>query len=105
RGDRLDRAARIDGAIVAGCGHVGLRRARADDRGARAGWPASSVDGGMSVVSSPSTRLLGCECCGLVSTAPREAVVEHATLRCPRCLHPLHTRNPAGLQRTWGWLL
>ena len=59
----------------------------------------------MSVVSSPSTRLLGCECCGLVSTAPREAVVEHATLRCPRCLHPLHTRDPAGLQRTWGWLL
>jgi paraquat-inducible protein A len=58
----------------------------------------------MNGASHPSTRLLGCECCGLVSTAPREAVAEHIRLRCPRCRHPLHTRNPAGLQRTWGWL-
>jgi paraquat-inducible protein A len=58
----------------------------------------------MTSASPASLKLLGCECCGLVSTASREAVIEHAALRCPRCLHPLHTPNPARLQRTWAWL-
>ena len=50
-------------------------------------------------------KLLGCECCGLVSHAPWQAAFEHAALRCPRCHHPLHTHQPASLQRTWAWLI
>ncbi|HMC16142.1 MAG TPA: paraquat-inducible protein A [Albitalea sp.] len=58
----------------------------------------------MSGASPASLKLLGCECCGLVSTAAQEAVAEHVVLRCPRCHHPLHTRDPAALQRTWAWI-
>jgi paraquat-inducible protein A len=54
--------------------------------------------------STASTRLLGCECCGLVSWTFRHTDVEHAALRCPRCNHPLHARRPASLERTWAWL-
>jgi paraquat-inducible protein A len=39
-----------------------------------------------------------------VSQAPWQAATQHATLRCPRCHHPLHARRPASLQRTWAWL-
>ncbi len=40
-----------------------------------------------------------------MSTAPWHAEAQHAALRCPRCRHPLHARNPASVQRTWAWML
>jgi len=55
-------------------------------------------------VSAPA--LLGCECCGLVSAAPRAAAPgTDIRLRCPRCGHPLHARRPQALQRTWAFLV
>jgi paraquat-inducible protein A len=55
-------------------------------------------------VSAAQLGVLGCECCGLVSTAispPQDAAVH---LHCPRCGHGLHRRKPASVQRTWAWL-
>ncbi|HEX6706864.1 MAG TPA: paraquat-inducible protein A [Albitalea sp.] len=48
-----------------------------------------------------TTRLLGCECCGQVSSLP---VTECERMRCPRCGHPLHECKPHSLQRTWAYL-
>ena len=47
------------------------------------------------------TVMLGCECCGLVSSAD---VDEHDTA-CPRCGEALHVRKPHSLQRTWAYLI
>lgn len=47
-------------------------------------------------------RLLGCECCGLVSRAPPQGA---AVLRCPRCRHRLAPHRPLGVQRTWAYLI
>jgi paraquat-inducible protein A len=49
-------------------------------------------------------RLLGCECCGLVSAAAW-AGDDTAAVRCPRCGHPLHARKPHSLQSTWSYLI
>ena len=54
--------------------------------------------------SAPEARLFGCECCGLVSSAPVDADADRAALRCPRCGHPLHERKPYSLQRTWAYI-
>ena len=48
-------------------------------------------------------RLLGCECCGQVSSMPAGAQ-DCERLRCPRCGHPLHACKPHSLQRTWAYL-
>ena len=56
-------------------------------------------------VDAASLRVLGCECCGLVSTAPGAGPIDASTrLRCPRCGHPLHAQRPHSLQRTWAYL-
>lgn len=44
-------------------------------------------------------RLVGCECCGLVS----EVEDEHA--HCPRCGAPLHRRKPDSIARTWALVI
>ncbi|HEY2927014.1 paraquat-inducible protein A [Piscinibacter sp.] len=48
-------------------------------------------------------RLLGCECCGLTTSAPMDETAP-TKLRCPRCGHPLDGRKPNSLQRTWAFL-
>jgi len=49
------------------------------------------------------SRLLGCECCGLVmSRLPQAAGL---AMHCPRCGHPLHERRPYSLQQTWAYLI
>jgi paraquat-inducible protein A len=53
------------------------------------------------VRTARSGRLLGCECCGLVSEAASAA----ATAHCPRCGFTLHARKPQSLQRTAAQLL
>ncbi|HEV7914844.1 MAG TPA: paraquat-inducible protein A [Albitalea sp.] len=55
-------------------------------------------------VSALPLRVLGCECCGLVSRLPEAAEGEPVLLRCPRCGHPLHEVKPYSLQRTWAYL-
>lgn len=55
-------------------------------------------------MSDHPTKLLGCECCGKVSSAPPRAPDAPVRLRCPRCGHPLHERKPHSLQRTWAYL-
>lgn len=45
--------------------------------------------------------LLGCECCGQVSSAPPSA----SRLRCQRCGFALHRRKPKSLQHTTAFLL
>jgi paraquat-inducible protein A len=52
--------------------------------------------------AAASGRLLGCECCGLVSHGEGG---DRVTLRCPRCGHPLHERKPHALQATWAYLI
>jgi len=48
-------------------------------------------------------RLLGCECCGLVSRrTDRDATC--TVWRCPRCGHPLTDRKPGSLQNTWAYV-
>jgi paraquat-inducible protein A len=49
-------------------------------------------------------KVLGCECCGLASTAPLTALDAAVRLRCPRCGHTIHPRRPQSLQRTWAYL-
>jgi paraquat-inducible protein A len=50
-------------------------------------------------------KLLGCECCGLVSAPPAGATPDvPMSLRCPRCNHPLHLRQPHSLQKTWAYI-
>jgi paraquat-inducible protein A len=46
-----------------------------------------------------SRGLLGCECCGLVST------VAAADALCPRCGFSMHARKPNSLQRTAAYLV
>jgi paraquat-inducible protein A len=50
--------------------------------------------------AAPTLGLRGCECCGLVVTAPPD----DRTLRCPRCRFALHLRKPQSLQRTAAFL-
>jgi len=49
-------------------------------------------------------RLLGCECCGLVSRAPASADAAPIVLRCPRCGDPLESHRKGSLEQTWAWL-
>jgi paraquat-inducible protein A len=55
------------------------------------------------VLDAASAGLLGCECCGLVCALPQPQS-DAVRLRCPRCGHPLHTRRPQALQKTWAYL-
>ena len=56
-------------------------------------------------LDAAQAKLLGCECCGLVSAAPADAPPDAAmSLRCPRCDHPLHLRQPHSLQKTWAFI-
>jgi paraquat-inducible protein A len=59
-------------------------------------------------LDAAQAKLLGCECCGLVSAAPPGAPTDPADaatrLRCPRCQHPLHVRRPHSLQMTWAYI-
>ena len=64
------------------------------------------------VLESGRPALLGCHCCGLVSTLPAgvAGVVSSASVsvvgnECPRCGHALHARKPDSLQRTWACLI
>jgi paraquat-inducible protein A len=50
---------------------------------------------------APALGLRGCECCGLVLSAPPG----DAPLRCPRCHLALHSRKPQSVQRTTAFLL
>jgi len=49
--------------------------------------------------------LLGCECCGVVTSVAEAALERPVRLRCPRCGHPVHPRRPMSLQRTWAYLV
>jgi paraquat-inducible protein A len=58
--------------------------------------------------------LLGCECCGLVSSAATPIAISAASPAaassaefdaCPRCGYALHARKPLSLQRTWAYLI
>jgi len=56
-------------------------------------------------MDAAQAKLLGCECCGLVSAAPAGATPDAPmSLRCPRCNHPLHLRQPHSLQKTWAYI-
>ena len=54
-------------------------------------------------MSAAPARLLGCECCGLVSAPPGPPGGE-VRLRCPRCGHPVNARRPGSVQATWAYL-
>ena len=54
-------------------------------------------------MSAAPARLLGCECCGLVSAPPGPHAGE-VRLRCPRCGHPVNARRPGSVQATWAYL-
>lgn len=47
-------------------------------------------------LTARAAGLVGCRACGRVSPA--------GTAHCPRCHGPLHSREPASLQRVWAWL-
>lgn len=47
--------------------------------------------------AAPTLGVRGCECCGLVVSAPAD---EQRPLRCPRCRFALHLHKPQSLQRT-----
>ena len=61
----------------------------------------------MAATTAAGAGLFSCPACALVSRPPRGsgAMLEHATVVCPRCGSGVHLRKPDSIVRTWAFLI